>query len=73
MASDEDLPEEDLANAIERAKHDPEFMERLAEHVERDREILDRLAGANHRGSVGDAARRVRDANEVAFRRFGDP
>ena len=49
VTSDQEVPEEDLAGAIERVRRDPEFMERLAQHVERDREILDRLAGTEHR------------------------
>ena len=46
MASDQEVPGEDLAGTIERVKRDPEFMERLAQFVERDSEILDRLAGS---------------------------
>lgn len=72
MASGEEAPEEDLADAVERAKCDPEFMELLAQHVERDSEILDRLAGADHRMRVVDAAERVRAAHEAALRRLGD-
>ncbi|MBA2297922.1 MAG: hypothetical protein H0W14_07785 [Actinobacteria bacterium] len=53
-------------------KRDPEFMELLATHVERDREILDRLAGTEHREHVGDAAERVRAAHDAALRRLGD-
>jgi hypothetical protein len=72
VASDQEVPEEDLAGAIERVKRDPEFMELLAQNVERDREILDRLAGSEHRERVRDAAERVRAAHNAALRRLGD-
>lgn len=72
VASDQEVPEEELARAVERAKRDPEFMELLAQHVERDHEILDRLAGTEHRDRVADAAERVRAAHDAALRRLGD-
>lgn len=45
MPRDEKRAEEDLATAIERVRTDEGFMERLTRLIERDREILDRLAG----------------------------
>ncbi|MBA2282871.1 MAG: hypothetical protein H0W25_16815 [Acidimicrobiia bacterium] len=72
MASDQGVPEEDVAGAVERAESDPEFTEPLIQHVERDREILDRLAGTDHRERVGDAAERVRAAHDAALRRLSD-
>lgn len=45
MPRDDERAEEDLATAIERVRADDGFMERLTRLIERDREILDRLAG----------------------------
>lgn len=72
VTSDQEPPEQDLADAVERAKRDPEFMELLADHVDRDRELLDRLAGADHRDRVANAAERVRAAHAEALRRLRD-
>lgn len=72
VSRDQEVPEEDLVSAVERAKRDPEFMELLAEHIERDDEILDRLAGVDQGKRVSDAAERVRAAHDEALRRLRD-
>jgi FixJ family two-component response regulator len=58
MPRDEEHAEEDLATAIERVRADHEFTERLARLIERDREILDRLAGDDPHERIDDAADR---------------
>jgi hypothetical protein len=49
--ADEERADDDLATAIERVRADQEFMERLARLIDRDREILERLAGNGPRES----------------------
>lgn len=72
MPNEQDVPEDDIAGAVERARLDPGFMRLLAEHVQRDAEILGRLAEAEHAECVSDAAARVRAAHDDALRRLGD-
>ncbi|HEY9562599.1 MAG TPA: hypothetical protein VIR30_02415 [Nocardioides sp.] len=73
MPRDEDRGEEDLAAAVERVHADHEFMERLTRLIERDREILDRLAGDDHhRYRISTASERVRSAHDEALRRLRD-
>ena len=56
MPTDEERADQDLAAAVERVRSDPEFMERLTRLIERDREILDRLAGDDHHERIDDAS-----------------
>ena len=56
MPRDDERAGEDLATAIERVRADDGFMERLTRLIERDREILDRLAGGDHHGRIDDAS-----------------
>lgn len=52
MPRDEERADEDLATAIELVRADHEFMERLNRFIERDREILDRLAGDDSAATI---------------------
>jgi len=72
MSMDPDGREEDLSAAVERARRDREFVDRPERLVERDAEILDRLAGIDHRERVDEAARRVQAVHDEALRRLGD-
>ena len=72
MPRDEELADEDLAAAIDRVRSDPEFMERMARLIDRDGEILDRLANTEHRAHVDDASIQLQAAHQEALRRLGD-
>jgi len=41
MPSEQGAPQDDLAEEVERAQGDPDFMGLLAEHVQRDEAILE--------------------------------
>lgn len=56
MPRDEERSDEELASAIERVRADDGFMERLTRLIERDREILDRLADDDHHEGINDAS-----------------